>query len=316
MKVLLMYQPGQAHFARLRAAAPKAEFLVAGSEAEAQTLIVEAEAVLGNRYFLQSLPFAKRLRWMQSNSMGTDLVLTGSDRLKPVTLTCARGLYDDEVADHAVALALALARGIHLVRDHQHRKAWQRWNLVSLAGRTAMILGWGGVGKAIARRLAGFGMNLMAVRRTPDGLPGKTPEGVLLFGPAGWQDKLPDIDLLLMALPLTPLTLHMIGAPELDRLPTTSYLVNVGRGQSLDENALLIALKANRLAGAALDVFETEPLPPEHPAWQEPKLIISPHLGRSQETPPFRWEPLFEENLKRFAEGQPLLNIVNQIEGY
>ncbi len=316
MKILLMYQPGEAHLARLRTAAPQAEFLVAGSEAEAQTLIGEAEGVLGNRYFLQSLPFARRLRWMQSNSMGADLVLTGGERLLPITLTCARGLYDDEVADHAVALALALKRGLHLIRDNQHQQAWQRWNLAPLSGQTAMILGWGSVGKAIAHRLTSFGMRLLAVRRTHEGLPVTISAGVDVYGPDGWKNELPRVDLLMMALPLTPHTIRLVGSPELSRLPPTSCLVNVGRGQTLDEAALLTALNSGQLAGAALDVFANEPLPPDHPAWQEPRLLVSPHVGRSPETPPFRWERLFEENLKRFVTGQPLLNVINQVEGY
>ena len=120
MNVLLMHPPSADHLAALRAVVPGATFSVAGSEKEAAEMITEAEVVLGNPFFLQSLPHARRLRWMQSNSVGVDLILAGAgERLEGVTLTCARGVYDDEVADHALALILALARGLHLARDDQ-----------------------------------------------------------------------------------------------------------------------------------------------------------------------------------------------------
>jgi phosphoglycerate dehydrogenase-like enzyme len=316
MKVLLMYPPQSAHLAALQAAAPKAEFCIAHSEAEAQSLITNADAVLGNRYFLQALPYARQLRWMQSNSMGMDRVLSGGERLSGITITCARGVYDSEMADHTLALLLALTRGLHLIRDNQHNHIWQRLSLTQLEGKTAMILGWGGVGQAVAQRLLAFGVRVKAVRRSHAGPPVAVSESVMMYGPDTWRSELGAIHFLIMALPLTQLTTKMVGTEELNQLSSEAYLVNVGRGGSLDEAALLEALKGNRLAGAALDVFDEEPLPPAHPAWREPKLLISPHLGRSPETPPFRWEPLFVENLRRFASGEALLNVVDQSQGY
>jgi phosphoglycerate dehydrogenase-like enzyme len=292
MKILLMYEPRAEHRARLREAAPDADFVVAHDEREARELIEDADAVLGNRWFYQSVDAAKRLRWMQSNSMGVDLILERASH-RDFVLTCARGVYDAEVAQHAVAMALALVRGLHRFRDAQHRAEWSRARLRDLGAMDALILGWGGVGRTIASLLAPFGTRVSAGRS----------DGEYSF----------DVDLLFLALPLTPRTRHLVGAKELRALRPGAFVVNVGRGETLDTDALLAA---THLGGAALDVFEAEPLPPESPLWTRPDVLITPHVARSLEDPPHRWEPLFEENVRRFAAGEPLLHVVDREKGY
>lgn len=293
MKILLMYEPGAEHFARLRAAAPDARFVVAHSEDEARALIADADVVLGNRWFHQSLPAAQQLRWMQSNSMGVDLILDRAAK-HDFVLTCARGVYDHEVAQHAVALALALARGIHRFRDAQHAAHWSRLSLRDIGALDALVLGWGGVGQSIARQLAPFGTRVIAGRRD------------------AWRDAL-QVDLLFLALPLTKETRHIIGRDELRALRPGAFVINVGRGETLDTAALL---EADHLGGAALDVFEEEPLPADHALWKREDVIVTPHVARSPEQSPFRWEPLFEENLRRFISGEPLLHVVDREKGY
>jgi phosphoglycerate dehydrogenase-like enzyme len=142
------------------------------------------------------------------------------------------------------------------------------------------------------------------------------PEGFVVHPPSGWFDLLPRTDVLVLALPLTHETRGLIGADALAALPDGSLLVNVGRAETLDERALLEALREDRIGGAALDVLDHEPPPPDHPAWSEPRLLLTPHVARSPEQPPFRWEPLFVENLRRFAAGEPLLNVVDVRAGY
>lgn len=279
MKILLMYEPREEHLVRLRRAAPGATFVVARDEGEARVLISDADAVLGNRWFYQSVDAATRLRWMQSNSMGIDLVLDRAGH-REFALTCARGVYDAEVAQHAVALALALLRGLHTFRDAQHRGEWNRARLRNIGDLDALILGWGGVGRAIARMLEPFGTRVHAGRS----------DGGYSF----------DVDLLFLALPLTPRTRHLVGANELRGMRPGAFVVNVGRGETLDTDALLAA---HHLGGAALDVFEDEPLPHDHPLWARRDILITPHVARSLEDPPYRWESLFEENVRRFASG-------------
>ncbi len=142
------------------------------------------------------------------------------------------------------------------------------------------------------------------------------PDGFLVHPPDSWRARLPETDILVLALPLTPETRQLVGREELAALPHGAFVVNVGRAQTLDEDALLQGLHDGRLGGAGVDVLRDEPPPPDHAAWAEPNLLLTPHVARSPEEPPFRWEPLFVENLRRFAADEPLLNVVDVDAGY
>ncbi len=301
VRILLMYSPSSEHLEALRRSAPDVEIVVAKNEQSAKERIIEADAVLGNRFFLQSLPYAKRLRWMQSNSVGMDLLFGSGLIPSELQITSAKGLYDGQIAEHAIALLLALLRNIPQFCEQQNRAIWRRCSLRTIAGARCLVLGWGKIGQAIGERLRALGAEVSAVSRC---------------GPQAWRDLLPTTDVLLMALPSTPLTAQIIGEKELALLPATSYLVNVGRGETLDEESLVAALRNERLAGAALDVFAEEPLPAESSLWKMPRLLITPHVARSIESAPQRWEPLFVENLRRFVAGEPLLNCVDHTLGY
>ena len=310
--VLLMYEPPPDHLDRLRAVAPSARFSIARDEAGARELIRDAEVVLGNRWFLQSVDEARRLRWMQSGSHGVDLILAADPPLGDAVLTCARGVYDDESADHAMALLLALTRGNHRYRD---ARDWRPLPLRTLAGARAAVVGWGGIGQAVGRRLLAHGMQVEGVRRRHAGGP-RPEDGVVVHGPQTWTEALDGADVLVLALPLTEETRHLVGARELARLAPGALVVNVGRGGTLDDEALFDAIEAGRLGGAGLDVLEEEPPPPDSRAWSLPDVVLTPHVARSRESAPFRWEALFEENLRRYVAGEPLLNVVDREAGY
>jgi phosphoglycerate dehydrogenase-like enzyme len=317
VKLLLMYPPSKGHRASLvEAGQGLVELLVAGSEEEAKRLIRDADIVFGNRYFLQSLPFATRLRWMQSNSVGLDLILTAREQLRNIIVTSSRGVYDAEMADHALALILAVTRRLHLFRDKQAKAIWERESLPYLSGRHALILGWGGVGQAIAARLRVFNVDVRAARKSHSGQPAKDENGVLIGGPNFWRNWLPDADMLVLALPLTPDTKGLVGMAELQKLPRTAIVINVGRGETLNQRDLLCLLENGSLAGAGLDVFESEPPGEDDPVWHAPHLLVTPHVARSSEDQPPRWESLFVENLRRFVTGQALKNIVDLDRGY
>lgn len=312
MKILLNYTPGEAHLRDLRAAAPDAVFAVATDDASARHLIGDADAVLGNRYFLQSIDAAERLRWFQSNSAGMDLVLQAAGRLDEVTVTNARGVYSGEMAEHAMALVFALFRRLHEFRDDQLRGRWSPRALDTIAGARFFILGWGSVGSAIARRLHAFGGSVRgAARKRSVAL---SASGEEVFSDDGdWRAQLGRVDCLIVALPLTRETVRIVGAPELALLAPTAFLVNIGRGKTVDQEALVQSLIESRIAGAALDVLDEEPPAAESPVWGLSSLILTPHVARSREkSHPFRWEPLFVENVRRFAAGIPLLNVVNR----
>lgn len=313
MNILLMYKPSSVHFQELKMAAPAATFFIAESIKDAQEKIREADAVLGNRYFLQSFPFAKKLKWMQSGSSGMDLILNEQTLAHPVQITSTRGIYDDEVADHAIALIFALLRGIHLFRDAQKNCHWKQRPLARISQTRSFILGWGGIGQEIAKKLLALGSQVYAAAlKTQDSKIPKIP----LLSRDEWEQLLPQIDFLILALPLTPLTRHIVSKDVLEKMHPGANLVNVGRGETVDELSLLDRIQNNYLAGAALDVFKTEPLKSDHPFWHEEKILLTPHVGRSRETAPYRWESLFVENLHRFYSKKPLLNPVDKQAGY
>ena len=300
MKVALLYQPRPAHLEALCAAG--AEPMVAATIGDARAAVAAAEAILGNRFFAEAIDGIDQgaLRWVQTPSVGVERHLA---LLAPhVALTNARGVFDDDVADHALALALGLLRGLGARR-------WERVALEPLAGSTAMVLGLGGIGRGIARRLAACGARVLGVRRSAGGVPPGVSE---VLGPADWRSRLAEARLLMLALPLTPATRGCIGAGELSALPPGAALVNMARGELVDETALLAAIRSGLRAG--LDVFAEEPLPAEHPFWTE--ALVTPHLARPPDAAAPRWEPLFEENLRRFAAGQPLINEVSRELGY
>ncbi|HHQ49712.1 MAG TPA: D-2-hydroxyacid dehydrogenase, partial [Acidobacteria bacterium] len=314
---LLNYVPSPEHRCELEEAAPGWRLVPAATEEEALRAAPEAEVILGNRYFLQVLPEARRLRWMQSNSVGMDLILADPlARQRDFVLTNARGVYDDEMADHALALALALVRGVGAAARAMVDGGWRREPLPVLRDLPALIFGFGGVGRAIARRLLAFGCTVTAVRRSAGGPAAALAQsmGVRLVPAGRAKAALESSRLVFLALPLTPETRGLFGRDLLRRLPDGAHLVNVARGPLLDEEALRHELP--RLGGVALDVFATEPLPSDHWLRHAPNVVLTPHVGRSPEGERRRWAPLFVENLRRWAAGEPLLNVVDKEFGY
>lgn len=313
-KILLMYQP--AEYAHIRDLLPDAQIEIATSEASAKEMIGEADVVLGNRYFLQSLPHATCLQWMQSNSMGVDVILKGAgDQLDEIILTSAKGLYKDEVADHALALILGLTRNLKTAVEDYLKQAWGRWTLRTLHGLNALVIGWGATGQAIGQRLRAFGVQVQGVRRSIHNAD-YDESGCFIHTWQSWYAVLPTIDILIIAAPLTEETYHLVDGAVLSQLPNDALVINIARGDIVDEEALLSALINGTLGGAGLDTIHAEPPPPDDPIWHAPNLLLTPHVARSLEHPPYRWEALFLENLRRYVHDEPLLNVVDKKAGY
>lgn len=259
---------------------------------------------------------ARRLRWLQIVSSGYDnLALHGA----PGHLLVSRGgpSHARAVAEHAVMLALALVRRLP---DYERNRIAHRWDrqglrqrMGSLEAARALILGFGAIGREIARRLRPFGTHITGVMRSaPDHDAQELADRI--DRPENLPALLPDADVLFLALPLTPHTRQVIGRRELASLKPTAFVVNVARGGVLDNDALLDALGNASLAGAALDVFDEEPLPPQSPLWDCEKLILSPHVaGAGGDEGTKRTIDLVKENIARFQAHQPLLN---PIAGY
>lgn len=309
---LVSYDASIRHRRALRAAAPRYKLAFAASRAEALALAPGADVLLGNRWLAEVITAATKARWIQSTSVGVDRWLPHLEGHEAVRLSRVVGLYDEEVAEHGIALLLALLRGLHVARDQQVRREWIRLPVAGLAGRRILVLGWGGIGRALARKVRGLGCQVAVARRGP----GSIIDGFRVWGGGEWRQALERTEVLMMALPASAETRGIVGAAELNALPEGAVVVNVGRGETLDLNALLESLRTGKLMGAGLDVCDPEPLPAQHPAWEEPRLLITPHSARPAETSPFRWEGMVEENLRRFVAGEPILGEVDRAQGY
>jgi phosphoglycerate dehydrogenase-like enzyme len=252
-----------------------------------------------------------RVRWIQFASSGFDTALAYGVP-EGVTVTNAGTAWAPTVAEHAVALLLALYRRIGALEPDRQKRAWVRApylkELRSLEGAVVGILGYGAIGREVARRLKPFGTHIVAVSRRAGPREDADESHTMTTLPA----LLPRFDAIVMALPQAPSTVGLLNDASLRAMKRSAVIVNVGRGASLDQSALLRALHEGRLAGAALDVFDPEPPPPDSPVWDAPNLIVSPHLaGFGGPQGVARLCDLCRDNIVRFGSGQALLNQVD-----
>ncbi len=282
--------------------------------------IEDAEIFVGWSLKPEQLQRARKLRWVHSTAAGVSQLCYPEMVASPVVLTNASVVMAAPVAEHTVALMLALARRIPSAVRYQQQAYWAQIEIfedrpqpTGLAGRTLGLVGLGHIGRELVKRVRPFEMRVMAVKRNPN--TGHEWADRIL-GPEGLPEMLAEADFVVLAAPQTPATNHMIGAPQLAQMKPTAYLINVSRGTLVDEVALAEALTAGGIGGAALDVAEREPLPPESPLWRAPNLLITPHLAASIEGLWGRQAELLEENVRRYLAGQPLLNVVDKVAGY
>jgi phosphoglycerate dehydrogenase-like enzyme len=261
------------------------------------------------------LPLAVRARWIHSLWTGVEGILTPDMLKHPAILTNGRGAFRWPLADWVAAAMLFFAFDLRRVIRQQEKRVWQPFITTSLEGRTLGIVGYGSIGGAAVVRARAFGMKIAALRRRPQLLE-NDPMVDHAYAPGQIKDLLAASDYLLLAAPLTADTRGLIGEGELAAMKPSAVLINVGRGPVVDEAALIRALESGRIRGAALDVFDKEPLPAEHPFWQMPNVLVSPHTADRVEgflAPAFE---CFFENLDRFLKAEPLQNIVNKQAGY
>jgi len=280
----------------------------------------------------RDLSIAPRLKWVQLHSAGinhlTDHPILHSDLL----ITTSSGIHATPIGEFAITMMLALARKVPLMVRKQDRAEWpqRKWNSflgTELRGKTLGIVGYGSIGREVARIAThGFGMRVLALSRGGEKHdcgyhePGVgDPEGALpdaWFTRAQLLDLLAQCDFVLIAVPLTDETRHLIGERELRAMKPTAFIVNIARGGIIDEAALVRALKDQWIAGAGLDVFEQEPLPADSELWRLENALIAPHVSGATPHYDDRAVELFCENLRRYLRGDELLNLVNREKGY
>ncbi len=319
---VLLYHPNPERTQELaglvREKVRRVDLVTASTPQAARPLVAGAEIILGWRFPVDLLGEATRLRWFQQLGAGVD-DLVGPEVPWPAgaVLTRVTGVFGPWIAEYVLGHLLAQGQRVPQVLAARARRAWEPFIPERLAGKTMAIAGLGDIGLAIARRARAFGMTVIGLRRRAVAA-GRRAAGVVgvkrVYGLDAWPAMLSDADVLVLTLPLTPETRGLVDAAAFRRLKPGAWLVNVGRGAVLEEQALLEALGSRRLGGAVLDVFWQEPLPAEHPLWSLPNVVITPHVSGPSVAPDMA--RVFARNLKRFRAGRPLLGLVDRAKGY
>ncbi len=257
-----------------------------------------------------------KLRWIQSNSAGVEGFLEIPDlRDSDIVLTNAKIIQGPEIADHAFALLLNFTRNIKAF-NAQMPEGWNRNQelpMIELRGKTALVIGLGGIGTQIAQRAAAFGMTVIAV--DPKDIP--IHRDVAYVGkPDELDDLLPRADVVFSSVPHTPATEGLIGARQFELMKQDVYFINISRGKIVDTGALVAALESGKVRAAGLDVTDPEPLPADHPLWTMSNVTITPHLATISDRLEERRMQLLRDNVTRFATGRPLRNVIDKQAGY
>ncbi len=313
MKMVLFHDLTPEELQTIQAAVPDVQFWHAETAEQALQEIEDAEAFYGNltpRMFSR----ARKLAWVQAPVAGLEHFIFPALAESDVVLTNMAGIYSDVISDHALTYLLMFARGFHRYRHYQADRLWKQGVPVRhLAASVLGVVGLGGIGAEVARKGKALGMEVWGVEARHI----ETPEGVdVLLQPDGLDQVLAKSDFLVLCVPHTPETVGLIGRRELALMPNSAYLINIGRGVLVRLDALVEALETASIAGAGLDVFETEPLPAAHPLWDMPNVIITPHVAAASAHIRQRHIDLLITNGNRFRRNARLHNIVEKRNWY
>lgn len=279
----------------------------ADTRKETMECLPETDVVVTYEFSSDMLNRAERLEWIQALSSGVDGY--NHDRLRDegVALTSASGVHAEPMAEQILGYVLLfernILRGIRQQREHR----WEDYGAGEVRGKTLGIVGVGAIGSQVAEVGAAHGMTVVGTKRTPETAPDVLDE---VHPPEGLSDLLPRVDYLVVSCPLTEETRRLLGSEEFTAMPSSSVLVNVARGEILDQDALVAALEMDELGGAALDVFKEEPLPEESPLWDLPNVVVTPHMAGVSPYLNGRKAELFAENYHAFLDGEELVNRV------
>jgi phosphoglycerate dehydrogenase-like enzyme len=328
MKLAIFPPVSNARLERICAAAAPMTVVQAATEAEAIQAIADADALFG--YLTPAmLRAAPRLVWAQSPTASMEKYLYPELVASPVIVTNMRGIFSDVIADHVFGFILCFAKNFHTYLRQQLERHWRMLGrpanelpgyggpgevhpsdcaAITLGDCTLGVVGLGGIGQDTAKRGLAFGMHVLAI----DPKATETPSGVTLWRLERLDEMLGQSDFVVIAAPHTPETYKLFDRERIRRMKRSAYLINVGRGVIVDLAALTAALEAGEIAGAGLDVFETEPLPADHPLWGMANVIITPHCAAASPRVPERHLETLLDNLKRFVNRKPLRNVVDK----
>ncbi|MGH2466268.1 MAG: D-2-hydroxyacid dehydrogenase [Candidatus Limnocylindrales bacterium] len=331
MSPILSARYRSADLERIRAAAPGARLVSISFEGLADGPLDEVEVLLRGplpaQIFERLVARCTDLRWVHSATAGVERVLIPSALERGLTITNARGVFSRPIAEYVMLMVLAVSRRLPELLELQRERTWQPLGAVELRDVTVGIVGLGSIGRAVAALATGFGCRVIATRRQASAgveqesgqegeQPSITPRLERVLPPERLPDLLAESDFVVLALPLTADTEALFDAATLARCKPGAWLINVARGGLIDERALVRALRDGPLGGAVLDAFRSEPLAPDSPFYDLPNVIVTPHTSWSSGRVLERSIDLFCANLRRYAAGQPLRNIVDPALGY
>ena len=314
--IVIALRLNEQHLEAVRAAAPEAEIVkISGREewrARRAELAPRVEVIAGiqnrDELDLDSMP---RLRWMQTGGAGNDWLLRAPEIANSdIILTNGSGVAAIPIAEHVLALMFALSRRFSHFSEAQRDHEWFRGGqLNEIDGSTMGVVGLGAIGRKTAEKARGLNMRVLGLRRDPTR---SSPHVDRMLGPDGLMELLESSDWVVLTSALTPETRGLIGEPELKAMKDTAYLINIARGEMVQEKILVQALQEGWIAGAGLDVFAHEPLPSNSPLWDMPNVLVTSHHAGS--TPHYndRLAEIFIENLRRYRAGEPMINVVDK----
>ena len=299
---------------------PETGIAVGNSLAAFQHLSRDATVILSwslaGQLLCDVFALCPNLRWVHSRSAGLDGVVCPAMVESPVVLTNGRGVFSQSLGEFALGAILYFAKDFRRMIRNQEAGSWEPFDIVEVAGQTVGILGYGDIGRAVAARVRAMGMRVLAVKRHPASPDHAGPLAEQVFPPARRLEMIAQSDYIVAAAPLTPVTRGLIGEAEFQAMKPTAVVINLGRGPVIDEAAMLRALTGKRIKGAALDVFDTEPLPAGHAFYGLDNVLLSPHCA--DHTPDWTEQGMrfFLAQFQRFSAGQPLENVVDKARGY
>lgn len=318
--LLVTGDPGAPYLKSLDRLPSEVRRIVSADAAKLAEAAPEADVMLNGEFkdphlLKTTFPLATRVRWVHNLSAGVEHVLSPEIIASPVPLTNGRGVFRTPLAEWAVSAML------HFLYDHrrlvrqQEAGVWEDFDIEELSGKTVGIVGYGGIGSAVAERAKPFGCKIVALRRKPEN-SAADPLVDRAYAPAQINEMLASCDFVVAAAPLTPETRGLIGAAQIAVLKPSAVVINIGRGPVIDEAALVSALEGGKIRGAGLDVFTVEPLPAGHPFYKLKNVLLSPHSADHTAGWRDRAFQCFLDNFARFMKGEPLQNVVDKHAGY
>ncbi len=329
LKLVAIGDPAAPHLRRLEQLLSGVEIAISDQASELRTLLGEADVVLHDGFhgalFRDVFPLASKAQWVHNLSTGVEDALSPEVIASPIPLTNGRGVFSDVLAEFVAGAVLYFAKDFRRMIRNQMAGKWSQFDVLPVRGATLAIVGYGDIGRKSAKLAGALGMRITALRRRAwvgredpprEDPPGEDPPLGAAYAPDCLREMLAGCDYLLVSAPLTPETRGMIGEAELAALKPGAVVINIGRGPVIVEAALVRALEENRIKGAALDVFDREPLPAGHPFYRLENVLLSPHcadhvagwIGLSMEK--------FIANFRHFEAGEPLENVVDKRAGY